>query len=184
MAARAQRNAPRHPTHAALALRDTRTLRRFAQSNPLYIRAFNDFAPDELRFQHFMNVSLDSFEEKIAAMKAPPSASPATSSSSPSQGTSRVDSYLGLLYPIEQFLVYGYLTNTQSKLIAVVLDHEDPRYGRIEVKEEQMKALFRRLHTLYVDTICNPFYNRDEDDLRKCASFDRQVERIVEAGLY
>ena len=57
------------------------------------------------------------------------------------------------------------------KLIAV-LDEED-------VKDAEMKALFRRLHALYVDTISNPFHDPDTE-LYSCASFGRQVERIVE----
>ena len=85
------------------------------------------------------------------------------------------DSYLGLLYPIEELRVYGYLTNCRIKLIAV-LDEED-------VKDAEMRALFRRLHALYVDTISNPFHPPDSE-LYACASFGRQVERIVEAGLY
>ena len=54
---------------------------------------------------------------------------------------------------------------------------------RDEVKEAEMKALFRRLHALYVDTTSNPFHEPNSE-LYKCASFGRQVERIVEAGLY
>ena len=37
--------------------------------------------------------------------------------------------------------------------------------------------------TLYVDTVSNPFHEPDSE-LYKCANFVRQVERIVEAGLY
>jgi len=43
--------------------------------------------------------------------------------------------------------------------------------------------LFRRLHTLYVDTISNPFHKLDSE-LNGCASFEKQVGRVVEAGLY
>ena len=71
--------------------------------------------------------------------------------------------------------MYGYLTNCKTKLIAVLDD--------AEVKDEQMKALFRRLHALYVDTTSNPFHTADTE-LAGVASFDRQVERIVAAGLY
>ena len=90
-------------------------------------------------------------------------------------GGSKHESYLGLLYPIEELRVYGYLSNCRVKLIAVVDDDE--------VKEAEMKALFRRLHALYVDTVSNPFHDPNSE-LYKCASFGRQVERIVEAGLY
>ena len=88
---------------------------------------------------------------------------------------SKHDCYLGLLYPIEELRVYGFQTNCRAKLIAV-LDEE-------EVKETEMRALFRRLHGLYIDAICNPFHVPDTE-LYGCASFGRQVERLVEAGLY
>ena len=80
-----------------------------------------------------------------------------------------------MLYPIEELRVYGYLSNSRIKLLAV-LDEDD-------VKDDQMRALFRRLHALYVDTVGNPFHKADSE-LNDCASFDRQVERIVQAGLY
>ena len=46
--------------------------------------------------------------------------------------------------------MYGYLSNSRIKLIAVSDDEE--------VKDGEMKALFRRLHALYVDTVSNPFH--------------------------
>lgn len=106
-------------------------------------------------------------------MAAQRQAAAVPASSAPS--TAKYDCYLGLLYPIDELRVYGYLTNCRIKLIAV-LDEED-------VKDTEMKALFRRLHALYVDTISNPFHTPDSE-LYGSASFDRQVERIVEAGLY
>ena len=86
----------------------------------------------------------------------------------------KYDSYLGMLFPIEELRVFGFLSNCRVKLIAVLDDEE--------VKDGEMKALFRRLHALYVDTVSNPFHVPDSE-LYGCASFDRQVERIVEAGL-
>ena len=90
-------------------------------------------------------------------------------------GASKHDCYLGLLYPIEELRVYGYLSNCRVKLMAVLDDEE--------VKDAEMKALMRRLHALYVDTVSNPFYS-PETELSQIPSFGRQVERIVEAGLY
>lgn len=196
-----------------------------------------------------MHASLDIVEERIAAQRQTASA----------PGGSRPDSYLGMLYPIEELSVYGYLTNSRVKLLTVIDDDE--------VKDVEMRALFRRhvagaapaparaepvdaflvslsvhnfhvssseelgicsdgapvlrpsihpplrsyeascrapmpmpldhfapvpilhcfqfarLHTLYADTVSNPFHNLD-GELHGCASFERQVERIVEAGLY
>ena len=165
------------------------------ENNPLYVRAFGQY--DQLRFQFIVHTALDSVEEKgvprscvqtcahcsnkidhriwgcpliVRAVAAQRQAAQGGSG-----GNSKFDSYLGLLYPIEEYRVYGFLSNCRVKLI-VVLDEE-------EVKDGEMKALFRRLHALYVDTVSNPFHTPDSE-LYGCASFDRQVERIVEAGLY
>lgn len=114
-----------------------------------------------------MHTALDFLEEKVAAQQQ---AAPGTGGA-----TSKHDSYLGLLYPIEELRVYGYLSNCRIKLIAVLDDDE--------VKDGEMKALFRRLHALYVDTTSNPFHTPDTE-LGSVASFDRQIQRIVSAGLY
>jgi hypothetical protein len=42
---------------------------------------------------------------------------------------------------------------------------------------------FRRLHALYSDTVANPFHTPDTE-LHACATFQRQIGRIVEAGLF
>ena len=57
--------------------------------------------------------------------------------------------------------------------LVVAIDDED-------WKEDQIKALLRRMRTL-VDTVSNPFHEPDSE-LYKCANFVRQVERIVEAN--
>jgi len=136
-------------------------------NNPLYVRAFGH---DITRFHFIVHTALDFVEEKVQRAAAPPPAPAAGGSSA--AAAAKQDSYLGLLYPIEELRVYGYQSNTKVKLITV-LDEED-------VKDAEMKALFRRLHTLYVDTVSNPFHVADSE-LYDCASFDRQVERIVQA---
>lgn len=134
-------------------------------NNPLYIRAYGPH--DQLRFHFIVHTGLDFLEEKVTAQRQ------AAGTSAAAAATSKHDCYLGLLYPIEELRVYGYLTNSRIKLIAVLDDEE--------VKDTEMKALFRRLHNLYTDTVSNPFHTPDTE-LYGCASFDRQVQRIVEAG--
>jgi hypothetical protein len=58
--------------------------------------------------------------------------------------------YLGLLYPTEEYRVYGYISNTHMKFV-LVLDEAAPR-------EEDLKRLFKRLHHLFVDVTSNPLY--------------------------
>ena len=140
------------------------------ENNPLYIHASGPKdAPlpheEQVRYHLIMHTALDHVEERVAAQRQ------AAASGVPE----RMDMYLGMLYPIEQLRVYGLLTNCRVKLIAVV-DDEEP-------KETELRALFRRLHALYVDAVSNPFHTYGSE-LDGSASFQRQVERIVEAGLY
>lgn len=138
------------------------------ENGPLYLRAFGDHANDDLRFHFIAHAALDQIDDKLAARRA---AASAASTAAPSS----LDSYIGMLYPIESMRVYGYLTNSRIKLLAVIDDEE--------VKEAQMRAFFRRLHQVYVETVSNPFFDAGSA-LGGCAKFERQLERIVEAGLY
>ena len=138
-------------------------------NNPLYIHAFGPKdAPlsheQQMRFHLIVHTAIDYVEERVNVQRQ----------SAASSGA-KLDMYLGMLYPIEQLRVYGLLTNCRVKLIAVV-DDEEP-------KETELRALFRRLHALYVDAVSNPFHTYGSE-LDGSASFQRQVERIVEAGLY
>ena len=64
--------------------------------------------------------------------------------------TSGSDSYLGLLYPTEDYKVYGYLTSTHVKLILVTHNFNS--------KETSVRKVFESLHAAYIDAISNPFY--------------------------
>ena len=137
-------------------------------NNPLYIHAFGPKGSplthdEQIRHHLIVHTAIDYVEERIAAQKQA------------AAGGAKLDMYLGMLYPIEQLRVYGHLTNCRIKLIAVI-DDEEPKEGEI-------RALFRRLHALYVDTVSNPFHTYDSE-LYGSSSFQRQVERIVEAGLF
>ena len=176
------------------------------ENNPLYIRAWGEY--DNLRFHYICHVALRLCGGKVRAFSARVcflhracyclSRSRNTLSffsraqsrrsgtrrrssrrrqqrQQPTATTRQSDGYLGFLYPIEELKVFGLLTNCRVKLV-VAIDDED-------WKEDQIKALLRRMQTLYVDTVSNPFHEPDSE-LYKCANFVRQVERIVEAGLY
>uniref|UniRef100_A0A8D0RCP4 Trafficking protein particle complex subunit 2-like protein n=1 Tax=Sus scrofa TaxID=9823 RepID=A0A8D0RCP4_PIG len=71
---------------------------------PLYIRSVP--TENELQFHYMLHTSLDVVDEKISAM-----------------GKALVDQrelYLGLLYPTEDYKVYGYVTNSKVKFVMVV----------------------------------------------------------------
>ncbi|CAK4336963.1 unnamed protein product [Aphanomyces euteiches] len=57
--------------------------------------------------------------------------------------------YLGFLGPVEDFRVYGYITNTAVKFLTVVPD--------APVKESELRAFFAEVHKLYVNAMSNPF---------------------------
>lgn len=138
------------------------------ENSPLYIRAFGGH--EQLRFQFIVHTALDFIEEKVAAQRQQ-----SVQQQQAAAAGGKHEPYLGLLYPIEEMRVYGYFTNCRVKLIAVLDDEE--------VKDDQMRAWFRRMHSLYLDTVSNPFHAPDAE-LQTCANFTRQLERMVEAGLY
>jgi hypothetical protein len=86
------------------------------QNAPLYSKSFgvdSDAAvlpgqqSEETQFLFMAHAALDVFEEKTSAAPAPGMAS---------------DLYLGLLYPTDTYQVFGYVTNTKTKLIVITDD--------------------------------------------------------------
>ncbi|EDV21193.1 Trafficking protein particle complex subunit 2-like protein [Trichoplax sp. H2] len=103
---------------------------------PLYIRTAE---PDhELKFHYIAHTSLDVIEEKLATL---------TKTTSDMR-----ELYLGILYPTEDYKVYGYVTNTKIKFVVVV------DASGINYRDTEMRAIFRKLHHAYSDVISNPFY--------------------------
>ncbi|RGB34131.1 Sedlin [Rhizophagus diaphanus] len=106
------------------------------QNNPLYIKNFSLSHPD-LKYHYIAHTSCDVIEERVGAA-----------------GSEAADTYLGLLYAMEDLDVYGYITNTRVKFV-VVLSVTDA------IKNTDMKNLFKRIHNAYINQVCNPFYNLD-----------------------
>ncbi|KAG2499243.1 hypothetical protein HYH03_002822 [Edaphochlamys debaryana] len=107
------------------------------QNNPMYLRSLEPASDDQyMKLHYVVHCSLDAVEEKVLLKRGPGDVQ---------------ESYLGLLYPTEDYRVYGYLTNTHVKII-VLLDDEAP------VKDDLVMRVMKRLHNLYVDTTSNPFH--------------------------
>ncbi|KAG9289799.1 hypothetical protein G9A89_015379 [Geosiphon pyriformis] len=106
------------------------------QNNPIYVRNFSTIHSD-LKYHYIAHTSCDVIEERVNA------------------GPKTTDAYLGLLYAMEDLAVYGYLTNTRVKFI-VVLAVPDAI-----IKDLDMKIIFYKIHTVYINQVCNPFYNID-----------------------
>ncbi len=62
---------------------------------------------EETQFLFIAHAALDVFEEKMSTAPAAGMAS---------------DLYLGLLYPTDTFQVFGYVTNTKTKLVVITDD--------------------------------------------------------------
>ncbi|GIL72663.1 hypothetical protein Vretimale_4364 [Volvox reticuliferus] len=126
------------------------------QNNPIYLRSMDPATDDQyLKLHYIVHCALDAVEEKVLLKRGP--------------GDSQ-DAYLGLLYPTEDYRVYGYLTNTHVKII-LLLDDEAP------IKDEAVLRVLRRLHSLYVDTTSNPFHKFGLPITSP--RFDAQLEQIV-----
>ncbi|GJE84524.1 trafficking protein particle complex 2 [Phanerochaete sordida] len=104
------------------------------QNHPILIRTFSQPRQDELKYHYIAHTSLDVIEERIAAANA----------------TKSTECYLGLLY-VEDVAVYGYMTPLKVKII-IALELSDA-----VVRDADVIAIFRALHTAYRRSVANPF---------------------------
>nr|XP_010935146.2 trafficking protein particle complex subunit 2-like protein isoform X2 [Elaeis guineensis] len=123
------------------------------QNNPLYLQSFTE-ADDALKLHHIIHCSLDVIDERINNPKK--------------SGPTLNEAFLGLLYPTENYKVYGYLTNTKVKFIMVTTD--------LDVKDADF---FRRFHAAYVDAVSNPFHVPGKKITSK--AFAQRVSSIVKS---
>ncbi|KAI2498922.1 hypothetical protein MHU86_15550 [Fragilaria crotonensis] len=124
-----------------------------------------------LRQQFILHAALDRFEE----LAGPP---PGVAWRQP--GAYGADAmWVGLLCPVEEMRVYGYMTTSKLKLMAVVEDTLDSFQGlQGKLLEDEVKQLFIRIHELLVEYTLNPF---NPIDGRKFSSpsFDKRVSDTV-----
>ncbi|CAN1192531.1 Trafficking protein particle complex subunit 2-like protein [Linum perenne] len=117
------------------------------QNNPLYIQSFTE-ADDALKLHHIVHCSLDVVDERVNNPKK--------------SGPTLNETFLGLLYPTENYKVYGYLTNTKVKFILVTTDLDvrdvDVRNVSVVADWRIWVNFFRRFHAAYVDAVSNPFH--------------------------
>lgn len=126
------------------------------QNQPLYLRAFPTAAEGEqlVKLHYIVHCSLDAIEEKVLQKR--------TVADNPSP-------YLGLLYPIQELKVYGYLTNTGIKVVLVLDD--------VTAKDDTVSRVLRRIHHAYVDVASNPFFTFGAP--LQSSKFDHAVEAAV-----
>jgi trafficking protein particle complex subunit 2 len=83
-----------------------------------------------------------------------------------------IEPFLGMLHPTENFHVFGYMSNTDTKLIAVV-DEND-------AKDQDPKVFLEALHNLYLNTISNPFYVMGTPI--RSNYFETEIAKLIVAG--
>ncbi|XP_070809193.1 trafficking protein particle complex subunit 2-like protein isoform X2 [Pituophis catenifer annectens] len=126
-----------------------------SKNYPLYIKSIP--TENELKFHYTVHTSLDVVDEKVSAL-----------------GKALVDQrelYLGLLYPTEDYKVYGYVTNSKVKFVMVVDS------SNTALRDNEIRSMFRKLHNSYTDVMCNPFYN--PGDQIQSRAFDNMVMSMM-----
>ncbi|EDW36308.1 GL16746 [Drosophila persimilis] len=121
---------------------------------PMYLTTSD--MEQELDLQYHVHAALDVVEEKCLIGKGVPESK---------------ELYLGLLYSTENHKIYGFVTNSRVKFI-VVIDSSN-----VALRENEVRAIFRNLHILYTDAVCNPFYIPGESLTSK--KFDRAVQKLM-----
>jgi len=110
------------------------------ENDPLYIHTI--YPEPELKFHYIVHTCLDVIEEKAASL------------TKASQDPREL--YLGLLYPTEDYKVYGYVTNTKIKFVIIV------ESTNTTLRDNDIRMMFKKIHTAYVTMVSNPFYTPGE----------------------
>mmetsp|Transcript_733 Transcript_733/g.1348 ORF Transcript_733/g.1348 Transcript_733/m.1348 type:complete len:192 (-) Transcript_733:397-972(-) len=121
-----------------------------------------------LQHQIMLHASLDMFEELT---------NPSNEKSWRSPGATGSDAmWVGLLCQIEGMRIYGFLTCTNIKIIAMINDGADSG-APPPARDSQLKSVFATLHDLFVQHTLNPFSKLKE----KISSvrFDNGVNKCV-----
>eukprot|EP00922_Rhytidocystis_sp_ex-Travisia-forbesii_P000164 GHVS01000256.1.p1 GENE.GHVS01000256.1~~GHVS01000256.1.p1 ORF type:complete len:156 (+),score=20.10 GHVS01000256.1:87-554(+) len=106
------------------------------QNQPLTFRAYEG---NEVQLQFGSYAALDVIEERGLQQQSMP-------------GVYSSDSYLSYVCPAVcgEYRLYGYFTASGLKIILTLIDADTYR-------DADIKMLFRQLHTLYANELCNPF---------------------------
>ncbi|XP_017781698.1 PREDICTED: trafficking protein particle complex subunit 2-like protein [Nicrophorus vespilloides] len=104
-------------------------------NSPKYFACSNP--DDEINLQYKVLSSLDVIEEKL---------------NTANKVTDFRELFLGTLYSLESHKIYGYVTNTKIKFI-IVVDSTNTA-----LRDNEIRSMFRKIHSIYADNICNPFH--------------------------
>ena len=93
------------------------------------------------------------------------------------QNTNADGMFIGLLYPVEEMRVYGYVTTTKVKLLLTVEDDAVPEMQ--QTVDIEIKVLLRKIHELYIEDLLNPFKDIGSKIVSK--TFDEKVTKCISA---
>lgn len=133
-------------------------------------RSANDSC--SLRHQFIIHAAIDRFEEMTGSSSGGRWRTPGA------VGNNAM--WVGLLCPIEEVKVYGYLTNTGIKFLVLVEDEDDGQdSNQTSARDKDLKAFMVLLHDLFVEYTLNPFSKlRGKISSKK---FDVGVQKCVQA---
>ncbi|SCV72228.1 BQ2448_4922 [Microbotryum intermedium] len=140
--------------------------------NPLLLRSYpphrdntgDHYQHHDLKWEYAAHTSLDFFEERE---------SPAAKA---------VDCYLGLLYTMEDYAVYGYQTNTRVKFVLILA------MADAVVRDIDVKTIFRAIHNTYIAYLSNPFNPCETENFNQLATpirsrkFTTRIDLIAGQG--
>ncbi|OWZ35388.1 hypothetical protein C347_01125 [Cryptococcus neoformans AD2-60a] len=123
-------------------------------NTPLYVHSFTS-EQDELRHYHLNHAAVDVLEERRACtehgtgfLKSADATLSVVMTSTP---TRPADSYLGLLYSLEDMAFYGFQTTTKLRIVLSVSMVD------AMIKDADIVAIFRAVHNLVLIACNNPF---------------------------
>ncbi|KAL5102969.1 Trafficking protein particle complex subunit 2-like protein [Taenia crassiceps] len=94
------------------------------------------------------------------------------------------NNYLGLLYPIDDHYVYGYVTNTNIKFILVQEVHPAVndllKSNAVAQVDSQMKKIFETLRDAYVELVSSPFYIPNTPIDPSASDATKKFEHVVD----
>lgn len=127
-----------------------------------------------LRHQFVLHGAMDRFE----ALAGP---QPTNKFSWRAPGTMGPEAmWVGLICPVEDMRVYGYVTTTKLRFMAIVEDAFLPdQINQQEARETELKNLMYNIHSLYVEYTLNPF-SKIEGPIES-QRFDTSVDSFVSA---
>uniref|UniRef100_F1LEG2 Trafficking protein particle complex subunit 2-like protein n=1 Tax=Ascaris suum TaxID=6253 RepID=F1LEG2_ASCSU len=103
-------------------------------SSPLFVSVCERELPREFDIHMFLYCSLDIVDEKV-------------------DGANRSQElYLGPLIADQKFKSFGYVTNTNVKMVLIA------EVGNSTLKDQDVRLIFKRLHNAYYSALSNPFY--------------------------